>query len=52
MKLNLAMLAAMVAFAANANTPPAITNVRASQRAGTKLVDIYYDAADADNDLL
>ena len=35
-----------------ANTPPAITNVRASQREGTKLVDIYYDAADADNDLL
>ena len=33
-----------------ANTPPAITNVRASQREGTKLVDIYYDAADADND--
>lgn len=52
MKLNLAMFAAMVAFAANANTPPAITNVRASQREGTKLVDIYYDAADADNDLL
>ena len=35
-----------------ANTPPAITNVRASQREGTKLVDIYYDAVDADNDLL
>ncbi len=35
-----------------ANTPPAITNVRASQREGTKLVDIYYDATDADNDLL
>ena len=52
MKLNIAMLAAIVAFAANANTPPAITNVRASQREGTKLVDIYYDAADADNDLL
>jgi len=52
MKLNLAMLAVMGAFVANANTPPAITNVRASQREGTKLVDIYYDAADADNDLL
>lgn len=35
-----------------ANTPPEITNVRASQRADTKLVDIYYDAADADGDLL
>ena len=52
MKLNLAMLVAIAAFAANANTPPAITNVRASQHEGTKLVDIYYDAADADNDLL
>lgn len=35
-----------------ANTPPQIMNVRASQRASTKLVDIYYDAADADGDLL
>ena len=52
MKLNIAMLVAIAAVAANANTPPAITNVRASQREGTKLVDIYYDAADADNDLL
>lgn len=33
-------------------TPPVLSNVRASQRAGTKLVDIYYDAADADGDLL
>ena len=52
MKTRLAMIAAAVALAANANTPPAITNVRASQREGTKLVDIYYDAADADGDLL
>ena len=36
------------AFAA----PPEITNVRAEQRDGTKLVDIWYDAADADGDLL
>lgn len=36
------------AFAA----PPEITNVQASQREGTKLVDITYDAADADGDLL
>lgn len=35
-----------------AATPPEITNVKASQRDGTKLVDIYYDAADADGDLL
>ena len=32
--------------------PPEITNVQASQREGTKLVDITYDAADADGDLL
>ncbi len=32
--------------------PPEITNVRAEQRDGTKLVDIWYDAADADGDLL
>jgi len=28
--------------------PPVVSNVRASQRPGTKLVDIYYDVADAD----
>lgn len=33
-------------------TPPVLSNVRASQRSGTKLVDIYYDAVDADGDLL
>ncbi len=32
--------------------PPEITNVSASQRVGTKLVDITYDAVDADGDLL
>ena len=32
--------------------PPEITNVRAEQRTDTKLVDIWYDAADADGDLL
>lgn len=32
--------------------PPEISNVQASQREGTKLVDITYDAADADGDLL
>ena len=31
-------------------TPPEITNVTASQRSGTKLVDISYDVADADGD--
>ena len=32
--------------------PPEISNVAASQRDGTKLVDITYDAADPDGDLL
>ena len=52
MKKTIGIAVAMSALAVCANTPPAITNVRASQREGTKLVDIYYDAADADNDLL
>lgn len=30
--------------------PPVVSNVRASQRPGTGLVDIYYDVADADGD--
>ena len=48
MMLTVVMGFGMMAFA----TPPEISNVRASQRGGTKLVDIYYDAADADGDLL
>ena len=43
---------ALIAASALANTPPEITNVRAQQKDGTKLVDIYYDAADAEGDLL
>jgi len=31
---------------------PVVSNVRASQREGTKLVDIWYDVSDADGDLL
>ena len=31
--------------------PPVVSNIRASQRPGTKLVDIYYDLSDADGDL-
>ncbi len=31
---------------------PVVSNIRASQRTGTKLVDIYYDATDADGDAL
>jgi len=38
-----AVLAALVAMAAPAMAQLAVTNVRSSQRAGTKLVDIYYD---------
>lgn len=33
-------------------TVPAVTNVLASQRTSTKLVDIYYDVSDAEGDLL
>ena len=39
-------------LSSSANTPPEISNVRASQREGTKLIDIYYDVYDADNDPL
>lgn len=31
--------------------PPVVSNVQASQRPGTKLVDIYYDLSDPDGDL-
>lgn len=31
---------------------PVVSDVRASQRAGTGLVDIFYDVADADGDRL
>jgi formylglycine-generating enzyme required for sulfatase activity len=31
--------------------PPVVSNIRASQRPGTKLVDVYYDLSDADGDL-
>ena len=29
--------------------PPVVSNIRAVQRAGTKLVDVFYDLADADS---
>ncbi len=51
MKTSLAILSACAVGSLLA-TPPEITNVKASQRDGTKLVDITYDAADADGDLL
>lgn len=31
---------------------PTVSNVRASQRAGTQLVDVYYDLADPDSSAL
>ena len=44
----LLLLAAFSAITAQA-APPVISNVTASQRAGTKLVDIRYDVADPDS---
>ncbi len=43
---------ALPALAAVTNTPPKITNVKAVQLTDTKLVEITYDAADADGDKL
>ena len=40
-----------LAFFAEA-APPVVTNIRASQLAGTKNVEILYDVSDADGDLL
>ena len=42
------LLPITAAFAA----APEVSNIRANQRAGTKLVDIYYDVTDAENDPL
>jgi formylglycine-generating enzyme required for sulfatase activity len=42
-------LFAVTVFAAHA-APPEVTNIRASQRAGTKLIDVYYDLADPEGD--
>jgi formylglycine-generating enzyme required for sulfatase activity len=45
-----ALLAGLLAFATTLHAAtPVISNVRASQRAGTNLVDVYYDLADADS---
>lgn len=51
MKAIISAIIVICGFAALA-TPPVLSNVRASQRTGTKLVDIYYDAEDVDGDLL
>lgn len=40
---------ALTVFAVHA-APPQVTNIRASQRVGTKLIDVYYDLADSDGD--
>ncbi|MEK7675104.1 MAG: SUMF1/EgtB/PvdO family nonheme iron enzyme [Verrucomicrobiota bacterium] len=50
-----AALVLALAFAACSDiqaADPFVSNVRSAQRAGTKLVDIYYDVADADGDRL
>ena len=47
MKRILCLLAAIFTIAAQA-APPVVSNIRASQRTGTQLVDIYYNVADAD----
>lgn len=48
MKAISACLGLIISFAEAA--PPVISNIRVSQRPGTKLVDVYYDLADADGD--
>lgn len=50
--VTMVLTACVLPILVTANTPPEITNVKANQRAGTKLVDITYDAADADGDAL
>ena len=45
----LGALMLVLAFVAGAAAPPVVANVRAAQRTGTKLVDIYYDLADSDS---
>src|SRR2546421_4582282 len=40
---------AAIALAAQAGSPPVITNVVAAQQAGTKLVNIQYTISDADS---
>jgi formylglycine-generating enzyme required for sulfatase activity len=51
MKTRLILLSGLISFTAaslHAATPE-VTNIRASQRAGTKLIDVYYDLADSDS---
>ena len=52
MKTFHSVLAASVALFATATqgAPPVVSNITASQRSGTKLVDIYFSVTDADGD--
>jgi formylglycine-generating enzyme len=45
-------LAAVFIPATSQAASPEVSNIRATQRAGTKLVDIYYDVTDPENDPL
>lgn len=46
----LSLLALFALAVTSKAAPPVISNVTAAQRAGTKLVDIYYTVSDADGD--
>jgi formylglycine-generating enzyme required for sulfatase activity len=46
----LSLLALLALVVTSPAAPPVVSNVTASQRSGTKLVDIYYDLADFDGD--
>ena len=39
----------LTAAATSWGAPPAVSNIRASQRVGTQLVDIYYNITDSDS---
>ncbi|HBJ86738.1 MAG TPA: hypothetical protein DDZ88_23360 [Verrucomicrobiales bacterium] len=46
----LSLLALFALAVTSKAAPPVVSNVTAAQRAGTKLVDIYYNVSDADGD--
>lgn len=48
--LALAAFASALASLSIQAAPPEVSNIQASQRAGTKLIDVYYDLADSDGD--
>jgi formylglycine-generating enzyme required for sulfatase activity len=52
MKSSLALISSILASAPLFAALPVVSNVTSSQRAGTKLVDITYNVADADGDAL